>query len=66
MTATPDLIPVLEELIESHLDTIELVMGGSESDDWTQHLGYLRRLLQVANGTMAAATAHTIQFWSAG
>jgi hypothetical protein len=43
----------VQELIDAHVDTIELVLGGEDGARWGTHVAYLQRLVRVATGVAA-------------
>jgi hypothetical protein len=46
---------LLEELVQAHLDTIELLLEREPSVDDHSHLDYLRALVRAAKARTAAA-----------
>jgi hypothetical protein len=43
---------VLSELIEAHVDTIQMIVSG-DADAWEEHLRYLHGLVRHAKGHLA-------------
>jgi hypothetical protein len=53
MLISHDLAPLIQELIDSHVDTIELACSRNDGKAWDEHVDYLR----LARGSVAALTA---------
>jgi uncharacterized protein YciI len=53
----PGLIALTDELLEAHLDTLELAQELSAQPDWEAHLDYLRALQRRGRELLAAAGA---------
>jgi phosphoenolpyruvate-protein kinase (PTS system EI component) len=66
MLISHDLAPVIQELIDSHVDTIELASSRSDGEAWDQHVDYLKHLLRLARGSVAALTADELPNWEIG
>jgi hypothetical protein len=50
----PELVRLADELLEAHLDTVELAQSPSTESDWQAHLDYLRALLRRGQELLAA------------
>ncbi len=50
----PELVTLADELLEAHLDTVELAQSVSTESDWQAHLDYLRALLRRGQELLAA------------
>ena len=66
MLISHDLAPVIQELIDSHVDTIELASSRNDGEAWDQHVDYLKHLLRLARGSVAALTADELPNWEMG
>ena len=53
----PELMSLADELLEAHLDTLELAGKISVARDWEAHLDYLRALQRRGRELLAAAGA---------
>jgi uncharacterized protein YciI len=53
----PELIALTDELLEAHLDTLELAQELESRPDWEAHLEYLRGLQRRGRELLAAAGA---------
>ncbi|WCB96510.1 hypothetical protein DSM104299_05269 [Baekduia alba] len=51
------LLWLLDELLEAHLDTVEMILGGQSDADWTSHAEYLKGLQRLGRATIARACA---------
>lgn len=49
-----ELMTLTDELLEAHLDTLELAQCPATESDWQAHLDYLRALLRRARELLAA------------
>ncbi|HUZ28255.1 MAG TPA: hypothetical protein VMU90_03385 [Solirubrobacteraceae bacterium] len=56
----PGLATLADELLEAHLDTLELAQELSSLPDWDAHLEYLRSLQRRGRELLAAADAEVI------
>lgn len=56
-TPTDRLSGLLYELLDAHVDTIELADSLEESQSWAAHLDYLRDLQRVGREALARAAA---------
>jgi hypothetical protein len=52
----PELIDLMQELLDAHLDTIEMAADLPADADWASHADYLQRLRQAACGVLARRT----------
>jgi hypothetical protein len=52
-TDADHLAALVYELLDAHLDTINLASGLTESQRWAAHLDYLRDLQRVSRETLA-------------
>jgi hypothetical protein len=52
----PGLITLADELLQAHLDTVELAQSTATGSDWQAHLDYLRALLRRGQEVLAAET----------
>jgi hypothetical protein len=50
-------VELVDELIQSHLDTIEMALGDPSDRDWLSHVAYLQDLVRYATSALA---------WSSG
>jgi hypothetical protein len=50
---------LFDELVEAHLDTIEVLLGGPEEAAWRPHVQYLQALVRQARRMTAAGDART-------
>lgn len=50
----PELITLADELLQAHLDTVELAQAPATESDWQAHLDYLRALLRRGQEVLAA------------
>jgi hypothetical protein len=66
MLISHDLAPVIQELIDSHVDTIELACSRSDGEAWDQHVDYLKHLLRLARGSVATLMADELPNWEMG
>jgi hypothetical protein len=66
MLISHDLAPVIQELIDSHVDTIELASSRTDGEVWDQHVDYLKHLLRLARGSVATLTADELPNWEMG
>ncbi len=48
---------LVDELVEAHLDTIELATAAGVSGHWERQLDYLRALVRAAHAVQARAAA---------
>ena len=48
---------LVDELVEAHLDTIELATAAGLSAQWERQLDYLRALVRAAHAVQARAAA---------
>jgi hypothetical protein len=48
-------VELIEALIESHLDTIEMAI--TDPDDWRSHVAYLQDLVRAASSILARSSA---------
>ena len=48
---------LVDELVEAHLDTIELAIAAGLGTTWERQLDYLRALVRAAHGVQARAAA---------
>jgi hypothetical protein len=48
-----DLRQLVDELLEAHMDTIELVVATRADEDWTSHVHYLQGLIRLAHTELA-------------
>ena len=48
---------LVDELVEAHLDTIELATASGLSAQWERQLDYLRALVRAAHAVQARAAA---------
>jgi hypothetical protein len=55
--STPSLSGLLYELLDAHLDTIELADALDVHETWAAHLDYLRDLQRVGREMLARAAA---------
>jgi hypothetical protein len=63
MLISRDLAPLIQELIDSHVDTIELACSRNDGEAWDQHVDYLKHLLRLARGSVATVTADELPNW---
>ena len=54
-TDSTELVALVEELVEAHLDTIEI--GSGVDRDWGDHVDYLQALVRESHSMLAVATA---------
>lgn len=52
-TAANDLVLLVYELLDAHVDTITLAGQSASGDDWAAHLDYLRDLQRVGREALA-------------
>jgi hypothetical protein len=52
---TASLAVLATELVDAHLDTIEIVLGASSSEQLDEHVLYLQELVRVARSVLARA-----------
>jgi hypothetical protein len=53
----PDRDALLDELVQAHLDTIELTLGVADDRSWIAHVGYLQDLVRHAKRASAVDEA---------
>jgi len=53
MDAQEQLVVLVEELLEAHLDTIEMALELGPDPDWASHGDYLKRLQREARAVLA-------------
>ena len=51
-TPTP-LLELVQELVDTQLDTLEMALELEPDEEWASHCEYLRRLVREANGVLA-------------
>jgi hypothetical protein len=66
MLISHDLAALIQELIDSHVDTIELACSRNDGKAWDQHVDYLKHLLRLARGSVATLTADELPNWETG
>jgi hypothetical protein len=66
MLISHDLAPLVQELIDSHVETIDLASSRSDGEAWDQHVDYLKHLLRIARGSVAALAADELPNWEMG
>jgi hypothetical protein len=49
------LLTLAVELLEAHLDTVELMLGWTDEACWGAHLDYLRALVRTTEAILAGA-----------
>lgn len=50
----PNLGALVDELVDAHMDTIQMTLASEPDPDWHQHALYLQRLVREAHKVLAA------------
>jgi hypothetical protein len=53
----PDYAALIDELVEAHLDTIEIAQDAHDDPSWSSHLSYLQSLVRLAKRVAASSSA---------
>ena len=52
-----DVAELLQELVDAHVDTVEIALAARPEEDWRSHVEYLQRLIRCARESFATQSA---------